>query len=122
MQIHPMQKVIFDWQETLRLANGKLDLAKEILKLFYQELPQAKLAINQAYQIQDWQQTNMLLHKLYGSCCYCVSPRLKNIIRRLELAIKDNDKLEPDLIELFNQAADDLEQEISSMQAEVSPA
>ena len=38
-----------------------------------------RVDINHAYERKDFQQMEELVHKLYGSCCYCGVPRLKRI-------------------------------------------
>lgn len=63
----------------LRLANNKPALARDMLVMLLKNLDAERTDINQAYERKDFEQLEALVHKLYGSCCYCGVPRLKKI-------------------------------------------
>jgi len=63
----------------LRLANNKPLLARDMLKMMLDGLPGEKLQINQAIAESNDALFNELIHRLYGSSCYCGVPRLKSI-------------------------------------------
>ncbi|UZJ45779.1 response regulator [Marinimicrobium sp. C6131] len=63
----------------LKLANHKPTLARDMLEMLIKNLSGERDAINQAFDSQDFEQLEELVHRLYGSCCYCGVPRLKRI-------------------------------------------
>ncbi|WP_024460528.1 response regulator [Marinimicrobium sp. LS-A18] len=63
----------------LKLANHKPTLARDMLEMLIKNLSGERDAINQAFDNQDFEQLEELVHRLYGSCCYCGVPRLKRI-------------------------------------------
>ncbi|OGO92872.1 MAG: hypothetical protein A3F41_03415 [Coxiella sp. RIFCSPHIGHO2_12_FULL_44_14] len=77
-----------DWKELLTLTNQKPALAKELLRLFRDELPELRQQIMIAYRDQQLDQLRALIHKLHGSCCYTGVPQLKAIATALEERLK----------------------------------
>ena len=69
---------------SLRLANNKPALARDMLVMLLKNLDAERNEINQAYEGKDFEQMEVLVHKLYGSCCYCGVPRLKKISSLLD--------------------------------------
>lgn len=99
-----------DWTLSLKLANHREDLAKELLTLLISELPETRNNINNAYQNQDLEMLHHYIHKLHGATCYCGVPRLKEITSLLETKIKHkNDSLE-NLINSLNYEIEQLQQ------------
>lgn len=64
---------------SLKLANHKPALARDMLAMLLKSLPNEKQQINQVFNLGDFDQLEGLIHRLYGSCCYCGVPRLKKI-------------------------------------------
>jgi len=63
----------------LKLANNKPLLARDMLRMMLDGLPGEKEQINQAITDDDYTTFTELVHRLYGSSCYCGVPRLKSI-------------------------------------------
>ncbi len=63
----------------LKLANNKPLLARDMLKMMLDGLACEKAQINQAISDSNDEMLNELIHRLYGSSCYCGVPRLKSI-------------------------------------------
>jgi two-component system, NarL family, sensor histidine kinase BarA len=63
----------------LKLANNKPLLARDMLRMMLDGLPREKEQINQAITDDDFTAFTELVHRLYGSSCYCGVPRLKSI-------------------------------------------
>ncbi len=63
----------------LRLSNNKPALARDMLKMLIAGITEEKQLIMQAMEEGDYIQAGELIHKLYGSSCYCGVPRLKYI-------------------------------------------
>ncbi|MDX1677477.1 two-component sensor histidine kinase BarA [Arsukibacterium sp.] len=94
---------LIDWQMGLQRAGGKVDLAKEMLKMLLTSLPQTQQALNAAISAHDCEQVLQLVHKLHGACCYTGVPALKNLAETLETQLKSGtslSQLEPELFEL----------------------
>ena len=77
-----------DWQHCLELVGGKQDLAKKLLVLFMQHLPESQRRIHCALQENNAKRLAEEVHKLYGACCYCAVPCLTQVLDRLREAVK----------------------------------
>lgn len=64
---------------SLKLANNKPALSRDMLVMLLQNLDAERSEINNAYDGEDFPQLEELVHRLYGSCCYVGVPRLKRI-------------------------------------------
>jgi two-component system aerobic respiration control sensor histidine kinase ArcB len=63
---------------------GSADLLKEILTLMEKELPKEYMAIEKAYQDNDWKKIEKLAHRIKSSALYCGTIRLKYACQYLE--------------------------------------
>lgn len=63
----------------LRLSNNKAALARDMLKMLIAGIPEEKQSIINAMNEKNYEQAGEIIHKLYGSSCYCGVPRLKYI-------------------------------------------
>ncbi len=72
----------------LKLANNKPLLARDMLKMMLDGLTCEKAQINQAITDGNDEMLNELIHRLYGSSCYCGVPRLKSISGLLDKLIQ----------------------------------
>ncbi|HTF95162.1 MAG TPA: response regulator [Cellvibrio sp.] len=68
-----------DIQLCLKLANHKPALARDMLSMLLAGLAEEKEKINQALNSEEYETIGELVHRLYGSSCYCGVPRLKHI-------------------------------------------
>lgn len=85
-----------DWQESMRLVSGKLDLAEKIMAMYVESLPEAKSKI--LADRNDHEKLAMHLHKLFGASCYCGVPKIKEAISKLETAMKQHKKKQIDIL------------------------
>jgi two-component system, NarL family, sensor histidine kinase BarA len=94
---------VIDWEQSIKLAGNKRELANDILVLLIKDLPDDTSAINASYKAQNYQEMLRQVHKLHGALCYCGLPRLKTVVSRLETELKNNimDSLPP-LIETLD--------------------
>lgn len=81
-----------DWGQCLELTNGKESLSLELLTMFVDNLDKERQSLNEAMASGDLANLSAKAHKLHGACCYAGVPKLKNLVRNLEQAAKDNDK------------------------------
>jgi len=63
----------------LRLSNNKPALARDMLKMLIAGIAEEKQLVISAMEKSDFNQAAEIIHKLYGSSCYCGVPRLKYI-------------------------------------------
>ena len=77
-----------DWTLSCKQANNNTGLAKELLELLLESLPEAKEDINLSFHEQNYDNFYHHVHKLHGSCCYCGVPRLKDATAQLEKVIR----------------------------------
>jgi two-component system sensor histidine kinase BarA len=79
---------ILDWEESLKLASNKADLAKDMLNMLIKGLPE------QCKKIQRYLDENHLealleqVHYLHGGTRYCGVPSLRNACHECESSIK----------------------------------
>ena len=93
-----------DWEAALKQSAGKEDLAKEMLQMLVEFIPEVDGWIEKA--LEGNSSTDELchyIHKLHGSSSYCGVPRLKQLCNLLETALRQGksiEDIEPELFEL----------------------
>lgn len=93
----------------LKLANHKPALARDMLSMLLAGLEAEKQDINEALAAGNFAETGELIHRLYGSSCYCGVPRLKHISGLLDKLFQSQqyDQVR-DAMPALNHALDDL--------------
>ncbi|MDO8954711.1 MAG: response regulator [Gammaproteobacteria bacterium] len=86
--ITPADDMLIDLKLGKNLAGGNESLAKEMLELLLNSLPQELALMEEAYAKKDWQALLAYAHKLHGATCYCGTPALKGKTKALEQALK----------------------------------
>ncbi|HEY0892894.1 MAG TPA: response regulator [Cellvibrio sp.] len=98
-----------DIQLCLKLANNKPALARDMLSMLLSGLETEKQQINAALANSDYEELGELIHRLYGSSCYCGVPRLKHISGLLDKLFQSEQYEQArDAIPALNHALDDL--------------
>lgn len=98
-----------DIQLCLKLANNKPALARDMLHMLLAGLDAEKAQINQALAAEDFDTLGELVHRLYGSSCYCGVPRLKHISGLLDKLFQSKQHEQArTAIPALNHALDDL--------------
>ncbi|MES2673167.1 MAG: response regulator [Pseudomonadota bacterium] len=93
----------------LKLANNKPLLAHDMLHLMLSGLLTEKNGINQAVAANDLSLLGELVHRLYGSSCYCGAPKLKITSGALDKLLQANKIMEiENAIDALNHAIDDV--------------
>lgn len=93
----------------LRLANNKPKLARDMLVMLLQNLEAERNEINTAFEQEDFSRLEELVHRLYGSCCYCGVPRLKKISGLLDKLLQAKQyEQAPGAMLSLNKAIDDV--------------
>ncbi|MEX0446999.1 ATP-binding protein [Xenorhabdus sp. SGI246] len=98
-----------DWQLALQQTAGKESLAREMLEMFVQPLPEMKAMIEQVLTSEGESHRKQFahhVHKLHGSCCYNGVPKLKAICELIEKQLKQRTPLadlEPELLEFIDE-------------------
>ncbi|MBW8189583.1 two-component sensor histidine kinase BarA [Neiella marina] len=104
-QPQELQHPLIDWQQALAQAGGREDLAKDMLALLIESLPQSRRAIEQAWQAKDKKELAAQVHRLHGACCYAGVPKLKAIVAAVEGILKQQyslEEVEPEYFEMFD--------------------
>jgi len=98
-----------DWELGIKLAGGRMELAKEFFEKLIAILPAEKQKINNDYEKRHWKALRDHVHKLHGACCYCGVPKLRHCVQKLETAVASRvlDIIKPRL-DAFNLALDTL--------------
>jgi two-component system, NarL family, sensor histidine kinase BarA len=103
--IEDNKDISWDWDLALKQAAGKEDLAKDMLQMLLDFMPEVEMLVNEALdgkEIELWPP----IHKLHGSCAYSGVPRLKNLCYTIETQLKANATvadIEPELFELMDE-------------------
>jgi len=98
-----------DIQLCLKLANNKPALARDMLSMLLSGLVTEKQQINVALANSEYEELGELIHRLYGSSCYCGVPRLKHISGLLDKLFQSEQYEQArDAIPALNHALDDL--------------
>ncbi|MES2823107.1 MAG: response regulator [Pseudomonadota bacterium] len=93
----------------LKLANNKPLLAHDMLQLMLSGLFTEKNEINQAAAANDLSALSELVHRLYGSSCYCGVPKLKRTSGALDKLLQANKTMEVEnAINVLNHAIDEV--------------
>lgn len=99
------KELIVDWQQALKQAANKEDLAQDMLKMLVASLPEVEQVIEMAFNDSEYPPSDLLhhVHKLHGSCTYSGVPHLKKVCETLEQALRSGASIadvEPELFEL----------------------
>jgi len=79
---------VVDWEESLRLAAGKPDLARDMLLMLLSNLEQEKARILDACENNRMEALLGHVHYLHGATRYCGVPALRDAAHELETHIK----------------------------------
>ncbi|MFI8415210.1 two-component sensor histidine kinase BarA [Serratia sp. NPDC078593] len=97
-----------DWSLALRQAANKEDLARDLLQMLLDFLPQVTERVQALLDGAQDDTIIDIIHKLHGSCSYSGVPRLKQLCfyleQQLRLGINSHD-LEPEWLELLDEIA-----------------
>ncbi|EEN6987611.1 two-component sensor histidine kinase BarA [Salmonella enterica] len=95
-----------DWQLALRQAAGKPDLARDMLQMLIDFLPEVRNKIEEQLVGENPNGLDDLVHKLHGSCGYSGVPRMKNLCQLIEQQLRSGvheEELEPEFLELLDE-------------------
>ncbi len=95
-----------DWQLPLRQAAGKPDLARDMLQMPIDFLPEVRNKIEEQLVGENPNGLVDLVHKLHGSCGYSGVPRMKNLCQLIEQQLRSGvheEELEPEFLELLDE-------------------
>lgn len=81
---------MIDWDQALKLAGNKPELAEEMLQLVIRDIANELLTLKMLQKEQNHHEIIQKAHKLHGALCYTGLPRIKSIIKRLETDLKNN--------------------------------
>lgn len=95
-----------DWRLALRQAADEPKLAKELLQMLIDSLPEFETLIEKNITENNSTELHKVIHKLHGSAACSGVPRMKTLCQRLEHGLLTNTTLadlEPELLELLDE-------------------
>ncbi|KAA9002499.1 two-component sensor histidine kinase BarA [Affinibrenneria salicis] len=95
-----------DWELALSQAANKSDLARDLLRMLLDFLPQVRERVGAILNGQPDDGIVDLIHKLHGSSSYSGVPRLKQLCNQLEQQLRQGvslNELEPEWLELLDE-------------------
>lgn len=103
---HQDRQLSLDWTLAQQQAANKPELARELLQMLLDFLPEVRQQVEDMMNDQPSDTLVDLIHKLHGSCSYSGVPRLKRICCYLEQQLRkgiDASELEPEWLELLDE-------------------
>lgn len=97
-----------DWPLSIKMAGGKEELAKDMVNMFIDHIPESKQDIEQSYQSKDIEKLVASVHKFHGATCYVGVPQLKQLAKDYETELKKN-KLSDDAKKIHQQLIAEME-------------
>ncbi len=88
--IEPVKMALptLDWQLALKRSNHNRDASIELLSDFLAMLPATIEAIKKEWEARNFEELKAQVHRLHGACCYTGVPKLQDLARELESALK----------------------------------
>jgi two-component system sensor histidine kinase BarA len=86
---------IIDWQLSLKLAAGKVDLARDLLRMLIEALPADKTVLMDCWQNGDFESLLAHAHRLHGGSRYTGTPTLRKTTGMIERALTNIKKTQP---------------------------
>ncbi|NRF26675.1 two-component sensor histidine kinase BarA [Vibrio coralliilyticus] len=110
--------IIIDWQAALKQSANKQDLARDMLQMLVDFIPEVSSVVEAALEEDDFDSETLVhhVHKLHGSSSYCGVPRLKKVCATIEKALRSGASLEDIEPELF-----ELQDEMEKVTASAAP-
>ncbi|MCC2524846.1 two-component sensor histidine kinase BarA [Vibrio coralliilyticus] len=110
--------IIIDWQAALKQSANKEDLARDMLQMLIDFIPEVSNVVEAALEEDDFDSEALIhhVHKLHGSSSYCGVPRLKKVCATIEKALRSGTSLEDIEPELF-----ELQDEMEKVTASAAP-
>lgn len=98
--------VSLDWTLALRQAANKPDLARDLLQMLVDFLPEVRTLIEQSIASNNAEGLRDIIHKLHGSASYSGVPHMKNLCQQVEQSLLNSEEIaaiEPELLELLDE-------------------
>ena len=95
-----------DWTLALRQAANKPELARDLLQMLLDFMPEVRETLEKGMATNDAAALREIIHKLHGSASYSGMPRMKQLCQQLEKNLhqaSDIAALEPELLELIDE-------------------
>lgn len=102
---------LLDLKVSMEMMGGNQALAKEMLDLFMEQLPEFQSNITEALNKKDWSMLKHYVHKLHGGICYAGATRLKAITYDFEVSLNKNTGNYADFYEQLIHTISDTEDE-----------
>lgn len=108
------KNIIIDWQAAMKQAANKEDLARDMLRMLVDFIPEVYEAAEKAIEDNDFPVEELIhiIHKMHGSSSYSGVPRLKSVCATIEKELRSGSSIEAIEPELF-----ELQDELDKVQA-----
>ncbi|MGF1853107.1 two-component sensor histidine kinase BarA [Vibrio satsumensis] len=99
------KNIIIDWQAAMKQAANKEDLARDMLQMLVDFIPEVYEIADKAIEDSDYPVEELIhiIHKMHGSSSYSGVPRLKSVCATIEKELRSGtsvEDIEPELFEL----------------------
>jgi two-component system sensor histidine kinase BarA len=86
---------VIDWQLSLKLAAGKVDLARDLLRMLIEALPADRTELIKCWESGDFESLLAHAHRLHGGSRYTGTPTLRKTTGVIERALTNIKKTQP---------------------------
>ncbi|MCW8109762.1 ATP-binding protein [Alteromonas ponticola] len=112
-----------DWPLALKRSNHNPAVSMELLDDFVKMLPESIRIISDTWTNNDFIELTTEVHRLHGACCYTGVPKLQDLTKQIESALKLQqytvvEKLMPELLVESRQVRTEGQQHLAKMQKE----
>ena len=81
---------LIDIELSLARADNRPALAKEMLELLIESLPEDIEQLNTHHKQNNCEAMALIVHKIKGACCYCGVSKFEDSIKKLHVLLKDS--------------------------------
>jgi two-component system, NarL family, sensor histidine kinase BarA len=108
---------VIDWKLGTKIVGGNEDLARNLVEMLIDDLPQQEVKMEEAIKSSDNETLSQVVHSLHGATCYCGVPQLRDAIMRLEVAVIKKQDDVPAHYQNFRDAANNLIETVAKSKA-----
>lgn len=102
------ERKVIDWNQSVEIVGGNSELARNLLEMLVDDLPQQEVKMSEALRQEDLQTLSHIVHSLHGATCYCGVPELRHAVKDLEIATVKRDQNVQEKYNEFKRAATNL--------------
>jgi two-component system, NarL family, sensor histidine kinase BarA len=89
--VSPLIQASIDWDECIKKANNKADMAVKMLDMLVVDIQQVAPIIELAIENESYTELLQPIHKIHGACCYVGVSQLNELLDKVETKLKTSE-------------------------------